>query len=132
MGLFFVLGWVALCGVVAWVASEKGRSGVGFFFLSFFFSPLIGILIAIALPSLAPPPRSQPAGPMSGNDLVLCPHCNRPGRFADSTCRHCGKARQVLPVATTKVCPICAETIQLAAIKCRFCGAEQSSTQTGG
>ena len=33
----FVIAWVVLCGLCAWYASSrKGRSGIGFFFLSLF------------------------------------------------------------------------------------------------
>jgi hypothetical protein len=39
--------WIPLCFLVGRVGSQKGRSGVGFFFLSFFLSPLIGFLVAI-------------------------------------------------------------------------------------
>ena len=34
------------------------------------------------------------------------------------------RGEAVLIVADTKVCPVCAETIKNAAVKCRFCGAE--------
>jgi len=34
--LSILIVWLALCGVAAYVAGNKGRSGVGIFFLSFF------------------------------------------------------------------------------------------------
>ena len=37
---------------VSYVAASKGRSAGGFFFLSFFFSFLVGILVVLALPKL--------------------------------------------------------------------------------
>jgi hypothetical protein len=50
--LFF---WGILCFIPAGIASSKGRSGAGFFMLSFFFSPLIGVIAAlIASPAAKP------------------------------------------------------------------------------
>ena len=37
---------------VAYVASSKGRSASGFFFLSFFFSFIVGILVVLAIPKV--------------------------------------------------------------------------------
>lgn len=48
--LFSVFWYVIVSGLVCWVASEKQRSAVGFFFVSLFCSPLLAILILIALP----------------------------------------------------------------------------------
>lgn len=41
-----VIIWLALCVLAGWIASQKGRSGFGFFLLALFLSPLIGILAA--------------------------------------------------------------------------------------
>ena len=47
----FIL-YIGLC-IVAWIiADSKGRSGIGYFALAFFLSPLIGLLLAICLPKL--------------------------------------------------------------------------------
>jgi hypothetical protein len=51
--------WIALCFVTAWVGGQKGRSGAGFFFLAFFLSPLIGLLVAAALPVRAAAPAKK-------------------------------------------------------------------------
>src|SRR4030067_2343959 len=44
--------WFALSVLAGIVASKKGRSGTGYFFLSLFLSPLIGLLAAALLPAL--------------------------------------------------------------------------------
>lgn len=59
-----VVGWLALCFVIAWAAGQKGRSGVGFFFLSLFLSPLVGGFVLLIVPSRksalpSPPPQLQ-------------------------------------------------------------------------
>jgi phosphate/sulfate permease len=44
--------WIVLSFVAGGIASAKGRSSVGYFLLSILLSPIIGILIAAAVPSL--------------------------------------------------------------------------------
>ena len=44
--MYILIFWLALCLLAGWIAAEKGRSGVGFFLLAFFCSPLIGVLAA--------------------------------------------------------------------------------------
>lgn len=58
----FLIVWLALCILAGWIAAEKGRSGVGFFLLAFFLSPVIGILAAFgAQPRHEAPEASPPA-----------------------------------------------------------------------
>jgi len=68
-----VIGWLVLCFVIAWAAGQKGRSGVGFFFLSLLLSPLVGGFVLLVVPARNPgspsmPPQkqslAQPAAPM--------------------------------------------------------------------
>ena len=54
-----VVYWFALMIFIGWVASQKGRSGGGWFFLAFFFN-------VIALIALAALPNLLPAQPVSG------------------------------------------------------------------
>ena len=44
------IAWVGLALVVGYVGDQRGRSGVGLFLLSIIASPIIGRLVAIALP----------------------------------------------------------------------------------
>jgi hypothetical protein len=118
----WALIWLALCFVVAWAASQKGRSGVGFFFLALFCSPLIGLLVAVAVPARH---AAAEQGPASGKDLVTCHKCGQMRRADSVTCPHCGAARYD-PAAHLKKCPMCAEMIQREALKCRYCGADQA------
>lgn len=52
--------WVLAAAMTAYVANERGRSGVVWFFLALFV-PVVSILCLIALPALpkSPPPTPQ-------------------------------------------------------------------------
>lgn len=43
---FFVI-WFLLCIGVAALANSRGRSGIGYFLLSFFLSPLLGLIVVL-------------------------------------------------------------------------------------
>lgn len=49
--MLFVILWIVLAVVVGWAASQKGRSGGGFFLMSLLLSPLVGLLVLIAVPA---------------------------------------------------------------------------------
>lgn len=46
-----IIIWLILCGVVAFIADARGHSGGAYFMLSFILSPLIGLIIAVAVPA---------------------------------------------------------------------------------
>jgi len=70
--------WLALCGVAAYVAGNKGRSGFGIFFLSFFLSPLVGIIVALVM---NPNPAAQ--------GKKRCPSCAEFVQRDARICRFC-------------------------------------------
>lgn len=109
--------WPLLCAVVAYAAGQKGRSGVGFFFLSLFLSPLVGLLVLIALPARQTEATSQP---VRGSDLIVCHNCKRPRRADSERCPNCGTGKYD-PMAELRKCPHCAEMIRREATKCRYC-----------
>lgn len=73
-----VVTWLALCGVAAWIASNKGRNGAGAFFLSLFLSPLVGLIVAVAM---APNP--------AGQGKKKCPKCAEYVQPDAKICRFC-------------------------------------------
>lgn len=92
--------WLVLVICTGVVASNKGRSVIGWVLIAVLIAP-ITILILLALPPLQQERRSmEPYGYMSSP---------APSRSAP---------------ADTKICPRCAETIKKAALVCRYCGAE--------
>jgi len=82
-----VLLWIVLSIIPAVIASKKGRSGIGWFFLALFISPLLAGIIAAAI------------GPVEGGNIRKCPFCSEMVKSDASVCRHCGKE---LPKAKPK------------------------------
>jgi len=124
MEFFIVIGWLVLCGAAAAMASSKGRSGSGVFFLSLVLSPLVGLIVALVME----PDQPQIA---KAKGMKKCPECSQFVQTDARTCPFCGKeikeqstarAREFSPDALSKKCPDCAETIKMEALLCRFCG----------
>lgn len=89
-----VIGWVVFAGLVGIAAASRGRSGFGWFLLSCIISPLIAILVLIAMPQLNA--NTPPAGPgleaATPDTHVRCPDCRELVRKDARKCRHCGTA----------------------------------------
>lgn len=53
MEVFFLLViWGLLALAMASFATSRGRSGVGFFLISFFFSPILGLIVVLVMKNL--------------------------------------------------------------------------------
>lgn len=86
--MLIAITWIALCFVAGAIASNKGRSAVGFFFLSFFLSPLIGILAALVAKS---DPKKLEAQRVADGTMKRCPFCAELVKAEAKVCRYCSR-----------------------------------------
>ena len=82
-----------LCLLVGNVAKLKGYKFANYFFLSFCFSFIVGILIVLALPAKAPTLEviSQNVRAQNGEKLLKCPYCAEWVKHEAKVCKHCGR-----------------------------------------
>lgn len=86
-GFFVFVWWLALSFIAGIIAGKKGRSAVGFFFLSVFLSPLIGILAAAGARRND---RAIDEAKIESGEFKKCPYCAESVRHEAVKCKHCG------------------------------------------
>lgn len=87
------IGWFVFSIVVAIIADSRGRSGMGYFFISMLLTPVIGGILALALPNLSSsPPVTADGEAISTSTHVRCPDCRELVRADARKCKHCGIA----------------------------------------
>jgi hypothetical protein len=97
MILVVILFWLFLSFLVGWYATNKGRTGIGFMFLSLLLSPLVGFILAmLASPNHEVLEKEQLA---SGNSKK-CPYCAEVVKAEAMVCRFCG--RDLLGVSSSQ------------------------------
>jgi hypothetical protein len=80
--ILIFIGWFVLCGAVGKYAENKGRNGIGVFFLSFFLSPLVGFVVALAMS-----PNEKKVAAAQGKKR--CPECAEFVQPEAKICRFC-------------------------------------------
>ncbi len=98
MEIFFF--WFIFALLVGLYARKKGRSGIGFFFLSVLLSPLLGLLIALVVDEQR---DTVEARQLDYGGLQKCPFCAELIKSEAIVCKHCGRD---LPTLEDKPTPI--------------------------
>ncbi len=77
--------WLAFSVAVGMIASNKGRSGFGWFVLAMLISPLIAGIFVLIVPNL-----KRAAGEPTPETHVRCPDCREFVLRDARVCKHCG------------------------------------------
>lgn len=120
----WLLFWFAASVVIGIIAGSRGRSGFGWFALSLFVSPILTLILVVALPSIKPNVDSSGQA-ITESTHVRCPDCRELVRADARKCKHCGTA--LTPVATLSAavkvqCRQCLKHNPGDLAKCANCG----------
>lgn len=108
------LGWVVFSFVAAAIASAKNRGPGRYFLMSLILSPLVGIILASAMPAL---PREG----ASTKAHIPCPYCLEPIIAGARKCKHCGSMLAEHD-PSKRACPSCARLADASEKYCPSCG----------
>lgn len=84
--------WLVCAVVTAIIASSKGRSGGGWFFIGLILG-IFGIILIACMPSIRPQQvtfAATPAGNAPAQATKACPDCGETVLAVANVCKHCG------------------------------------------
>ena len=85
-----LLFWLGFALVIAVAASNRGRSGVGWFFLAILISPLLAGLFLLAAKDLKLEQAARKTEEVEAAGTKVCPKCAERVKKAALICRFCG------------------------------------------
>lgn len=84
--MFVVILWLIFSIIIGSVASSKGRSGIGFFFVSLILSPLVGLIIVLII---QPNQSTVEQKTLEAGHHKRCSQCGELVKAEASLCKHC-------------------------------------------
>jgi hypothetical protein len=112
--------WFSLSIVAGIIAASKNRHAVGYFLLSLALSPLVGLILAIALPRLS---RAGVAVGPTRATHIKCPDCAELILIDAKVCKHCGCRLASGGIPAGKIpCPDCRRLNDASDKHCAVCG----------
>lgn len=118
----FIIIWIAFSIIVGAIADQRGRDAIVFFFTALILSPLIAIIILIAIPAVTPPDPQK----------TQCPHCHGLVDRHVECCMHCRRDIQWHAEPALLSASIKSEISDISDLaECQYCGRMFSFNSNG-
>jgi hypothetical protein len=86
--VFLFIIWIVPSLIAGAIADSKGRSFASYFLVSFFFTPIIGIIAALLI---NPDPKHVANETLRTGEGKKCPYCAEIIKYEAKVCRYCGR-----------------------------------------
>lgn len=83
------LGWIIFAVILGIAASNRGRSGFGWFLIGALLSPLIGFILLFVIPNLIPEQQKALKAEQAAANSKKCPQCAETVKKEAKICRFC-------------------------------------------